>query len=38
VLARRPSLCKEAIQASLDSMPPSRCMDAMADCRSEALA
>ena len=35
VLARRPSLCKEAIQASLDSMPHSRYMDAMADCRSE---
>lgn len=31
-LARRPSLCKEAIQASLDSLPHSRYMDAMADC------
>lgn len=32
VLARRPSLCKEAIQASLDSLPHSRYMDAMANC------
>ncbi len=38
VLAKRLSLCKEAIQASLDSMPHSRYMDAMADCQAEAAA
>ena len=38
VLARRPSLCKEAIRASLDSMPHSRYMDAVADCTAEAVA
>lgn len=38
VLARRPSLCKEAIRASLDSMPHSRYMDAVADCTVEAVA
>lgn len=38
VLARRPSLCKEAIRASLDSMPHSRYMDAVADCTAEAIA
>ena len=32
LLARRPSLCKEAIQASLNSMPPSRYMDALTAC------
>lgn len=37
-LAKRPSLCKEAVQASIDSMPHSRYMDAMADCRAEAPA
>lgn len=37
-LARRPSLCKEAIQASIDSMPHALAMDAMADCRAEAPA
>ncbi|MDP9920703.1 glutathione S-transferase [Variovorax boronicumulans] len=37
-LAKRPSLCKEAIQASIDSMPHSRYMDAMTDCRAEAPA
>jgi glutathione S-transferase len=37
-LARRPSLCSEAIQASLDSLPHSRYMDAIADCRAEATA
>ena len=38
VLARRPSLCNEAIQASLDSLPHSRYMDAVADCSAEAAA
>ncbi|SEU16865.1 glutathione S-transferase family protein [Variovorax sp. OV084] len=38
VLAKRPSLCKEAIRASLDSMPHSRYMDAVADCTAEAVA
>jgi glutathione S-transferase len=38
VLASRPSLCKEAVQASIDSMPHSRYMDALADCRAEATA
>lgn len=37
-LVRRPSLCKESIQASIDSMPHSLYMDAMADCRAEAPA
>ncbi|RYE45605.1 MAG: glutathione S-transferase family protein [Hyphomicrobiales bacterium] len=37
-LAKRPSLCTEAIQASLDSMPHSRFMDAVRDCRVEATA
>ncbi|WPG35384.1 glutathione S-transferase family protein [Variovorax sp. EBFNA2] len=37
-LAKRPSLCREAIQASIDSMPHARYMDAMADCRAEAPA
>lgn len=38
LLAKRPSLCREAIQASIDSMPHSRYMNAMADCRAEAPA
>jgi glutathione S-transferase len=38
VLARRPSLCNEEIQASLDSLPHSRYMDAVADCSAEAAA
>jgi glutathione S-transferase len=37
VLARRPSLCKEAIRASLDSLPHSHYMDAVADCTAEAV-
>nr|WP_211949266.1 glutathione S-transferase [Cupriavidus yeoncheonensis] len=31
-LARRPSLCKEAVQATLESMPPSRYMHVFAGC------
>jgi glutathione S-transferase len=38
MLARRPSLCRESIQASLDSLPHSRYMDAVADCSAEAAA
>jgi len=38
MLARRPSLCRESIQASLDSLPHSRYMDAVADCNAEAAA
>ncbi|MFS2162616.1 glutathione S-transferase family protein [Variovorax sp. Varisp62] len=38
LLAKRPSLCREAIRASLDSMPPSRWMEAVANCQAEALA
>lgn len=36
-LVRRPSLCKEAIQASIESLPHADAMDALADCR-DALA
>jgi glutathione S-transferase len=36
VLCRRPSLCTEAIGASVDSMPHSRFMDAVAGCLAEA--
>ncbi len=35
-LTKRPSLCKEAIQASIESLPHSHYMDAMADCRAGA--
>ncbi|WP_238587319.1 glutathione S-transferase family protein [Cupriavidus sp. IDO] len=31
-LVKRPSLCKEAVQATVDSMPPSRYMHGMAGC------
>ena len=31
-LARRPSLCKEVIQASVNSMPPSTYMNAISEC------
>ncbi|QQX86936.1 glutathione S-transferase [Cupriavidus necator] len=31
-LAKRPSLCKEAVEATVDSMPPSRYMHGMAGC------
>jgi len=31
-LVKRPSLCKEAIQATLDSMPPSHYLNVMAGC------
>jgi hypothetical protein len=31
-LARRPSLCKEAIRASVNSMPPSTYMNALSEC------
>lgn len=31
-LARRPSLCTEAVRATADSMPPSRYMDVLAGC------
>ena len=31
-LARRPSLCKEAVQSTVESMPPSRYMHAFAGC------
>lgn len=37
-LCKRPSLCKEAIGASIASMPPSRYMDAVADCTAVAAA
>jgi glutathione S-transferase len=37
-LCKRPSLCREAIGASLDSMPPSRFMDTVAGCMAEAAA
>ncbi|MGK6310504.1 glutathione S-transferase family protein [Variovorax sp. DT-64] len=37
-LARRPSLCKEAIQASVVSMPHSMYMHAIAECAAEAAA
>ncbi|MGO4763258.1 glutathione S-transferase family protein [Cupriavidus sp. 2KB_3] len=37
LLARRPSLCKEAIQATLGAMPPSLYMEAVASC-GEAVA
>jgi glutathione S-transferase len=37
-LARRPSLCREAVQASVNSMPPSKYMAAVAECAAEALA
>ncbi|VTU23452.1 2,5-dichlorohydroquinone reductive dechlorinase [Variovorax sp. PBS-H4] len=37
-LARRPSLCKEAIQASVRSMPYSAHMDAVVDCPAAAAA
>ncbi|WP_431510113.1 glutathione S-transferase family protein [Variovorax sp. DAIF25] len=37
-LSRRPSLCREAIEASAASMPHSRFLDALAGCRAEALA
>ena len=38
MLARRPSLCKEAIQASVSSMPRSTYMDAVADCSAGVFA
>jgi glutathione S-transferase len=38
VLARRPSLCDEAIRPSLDSLPHSRYMDAVANCHAAATA
>ncbi len=38
LLAKRPSLCKEAIRASLDSLPYSGYMDSVADCTAEAEA
>lgn len=37
LLAERPSLCKEAVQATLGAMPPSRYMEAVASC-GEAVA
>ena len=37
-LARRPSLCRQVVKASIDSMPPSVYMDAVAGCGAEVAA
>jgi glutathione S-transferase len=37
-LVQRPSLCKEAIQASIESLPHSDAMNTLADCRDELAA
>jgi len=36
-LVKRPSLCKEAVQATIDSLPPSRYIDVVA-CSAEVVA
>jgi glutathione S-transferase len=36
-LTKRPSLCKEAIKASIDSLPPSDYLDALASRRAEVV-
>ncbi|MCO4864688.1 glutathione S-transferase [Cupriavidus sp. WGlv3] len=38
MLAKRPSLCKEAVRATLDSLPPSQAMDGLGTCMEAAPA